>query len=67
MSFVEYSSNLLKSLRLVKERQRVENHDLLLMYPFLIKLSNYVDKLLISSVIKAGIALLLFLFLEARN
>ena len=56
MSWVEYSSNLLKSLRLVKERWRVPNHDLRLTYPFLKKFWNYVVELPVFSVIKPGVA-----------
>ena len=54
MSCVNYSSNLLKALRLVKERWRVTNHDLRLMYLFLIKLWKYVVELPVFSVIKPG-------------
>ena len=56
MSCVGYSSNMLKSLQLVKERWRVTNHDLRSMYPFLIKFWNYVVEMPVFSVIKPGVA-----------
>ena len=56
MSCVKYSSDLLNSLRLVKKRWKVMNHDLRLMYHFLTKFWNYVVELPVFSVIKPGVA-----------
>ena len=55
-----------KSLRLVKERWRLPNHNSKLTYLFLIKLWNYVVELPVFSAIKPGVADL-FYFVEVMN
>ena len=60
------SSNLLRTLRFVKEQWRVSIHDLQITYPSLIEFWIYVVELSVFLVIKPGVAVF-FSFFEARN